>query len=98
MAVSSLLTVPSSPSKDASRHILCVDLDGTLIAADLLWESFAGLMKNRPLRALRMLCGLWRGKAHFKRQVAMEAEIDPANLPYRESLLSHLRDLRAASA
>src|SRR5436190_17331956 len=86
------------PSENVSADVLCVDLDGTLIAGDLLWESFVGLVKQRPLRALKILCELWRGKAHFKRRLAAEIEIRPANLPYRKDLINHLQDLHRRGA
>ena len=62
----------------AQPAVVCVDLDGTLIAGDLLWESFVELFKRHPLRALGALLSLWRGKAHFKNIVSRHIEIDPA--------------------
>jgi 4-hydroxybenzoate polyprenyltransferase len=79
-------------------RIVCVDLDGTLIIGDLLWESFVTLFKRRPIRALRALVSLRRGKAHFKRDIATQIEIDPAALSYREDLLDHLRELHRQGA
>jgi 4-hydroxybenzoate polyprenyltransferase len=73
---------------------VCVDLDGTLIAGDLLWESFVELVKRRPLRALTVLATLWRGKAYFKQAVAREIDIDPASLPYRPEVLDELTAMR----
>jgi 4-hydroxybenzoate polyprenyltransferase len=77
---------------------VCVDLDGTLVAGDLLWEAFVDLLIRRPFRALWLLAGAWRGKARFKRQIAREVPLDPAALSYREDLLSELRDLHARGA
>ena len=77
----------------AAARVVCVDLDGTLVVGDLLWESFVTLVKQRPGRALRALLGLFRGTAHFKREIAQEIAIDPAALHYREELLDHLCEL-----
>jgi 4-hydroxybenzoate polyprenyltransferase len=82
----------------AQPAVVCVDLDGTLIAGDLLWESFVELFKRHPLRALGALLSLWRGKAHFKNVVSRHIEIDPATLPYREEVLQELTDLHIQGA
>ena len=42
--------VLSSPSAAVPTRMLCVDLDGTLLATDVLWESLLALLKSRPLR------------------------------------------------
>jgi 4-hydroxybenzoate polyprenyltransferase/phosphoserine phosphatase len=79
-------------------RVVCVDLDGTLVIGDLLWESFVALVKRRPIRALRALWSLRRGKAHFKRAIAQEVPIDPAALLYRADLLDHLHELHRQGA
>jgi 4-hydroxybenzoate polyprenyltransferase len=81
-----------------SGRVVCVDLDGTLIAADLLWESFVELLKQRPFQALILLLGALRGRARFKRRVARLVPIDPSALPYREDLLDELRELHRRGA
>ena len=79
------------PVKAAARDVpLCVDLDGTLILSDVLWESIVQLW-NKPATALRALWALRRGKAALKSVLAEEVAIDPAALPYREDLLDFLR-------
>src|SRR4026209_2690356 len=78
--------------------IVCVDLDGTLIAGDLLWESFVEFVKRDPSRALASVAGLWRGKAHFKREIAREVRIDLSELSYRAEVLSALDESRRAGA
>lgn len=82
------------PASDVERQtgaVVCVDLDGTLIAGDLLWESFVELLKRRPWQALGALLTLFRGKACFKRAVAQLQPINAAALPYREVLLADLQ-------
>ena len=44
---------------------LCVDLDGALLATDLLWESLAVLVRKRPGSLLSLPLWLLNGKAHF---------------------------------
>jgi 4-hydroxybenzoate polyprenyltransferase/phosphoserine phosphatase len=69
---------------------LCVDLDGTLILSDVLWESIIQLW-NKPATALRAVWALRHGKAAMKSVLAEDVAIDPAALPYREDLLVYLR-------
>src|SRR5262245_6813485 len=76
---------------------VCVDLDGTLVAADLHWESFVYLAKHRPWRAVWAALGLLEGRARFKQHVAREVTLDPASLPYRDELVQRLTQLRRSS-
>lgn len=78
------------------RSLLCVDLDGTLISGDVLWESLILLLKRDPCGCLASLGCLIEGRARFKRRLADRVMPDPATLPYRESLLVFLREERAA--
>lgn len=73
---------------------LCVDLDGTLIHSDLLYESLLELLRRQPWQILSLPFWLLRGKAWLKRQIALRVELDPALLPYNEPLLAELRQLR----
>ena len=75
---------------------LCVDLDGTLIRTDVLLESFLGLVKASPLRALRALTQLRRGRAEFKQQIADQVDLDATVLPYDDEIVAYLREERAS--
>ena len=75
---------------------VCVDLDGTLVHADTLRQSFFELAKAKPMRAIAALFSIPRGKARFKQAVARVAPFDAAKLPYREDLLGWLRSERAS--
>ena len=74
---------------------LYVDLDGTLIATDLLHETALHLLRASPLAALRIPAWLLRGKAFLKRQIAARVRLDAATLPYRSSVLEIIRQARA---
>jgi 4-hydroxybenzoate polyprenyltransferase len=74
---------------------VCVDLDGTLIAGDLFWESLLRLVLTSPVVLLRLPVWFLKGRAHFKKQVARRIPIDAEKLPYREEVLTYLRDARA---
>ena len=70
---------------------LVVDLDGTLIKTDLLIESIARLLRQKPLAFFALPLWLLKGRAHLKHETAERVEIDPALLPYRTALLEYLR-------
>ncbi len=70
---------------------LCVDLDGTLVRTDLLWESVAQLLKRRPFDLLFLPFWLLRGRAYLKRQIAGRTDVDPAHLPYHQEFVEFLR-------
>jgi 4-hydroxybenzoate polyprenyltransferase/phosphoserine phosphatase len=75
--------------------ILYVDLDGTLVATDLLHESFLAALKRSPWNAVRSLGWLLMGRNRLKEEVAARGELDVALLPYRDSVLAFLREERA---
>ncbi len=69
---------------------LCVDLDGTLIATDSLWESI--LLLFRTWRIFLLPFWLMRGKAYLKCQIAQHVSLNVATLPYHENVLKFLQD------
>ncbi len=73
---------------------LYVDLDGTLIATDLLHESMLKLFRASPVSLLRLPFWLMRGKAYMKRRIAERVEVDPQALPYRQEVLETIQRAR----
>lgn len=76
--------------------VLCVDLDGTLISGDVSFESLLMFLKQNPINILPAIVWLMRGRAYFKRQIALRVRIDPSTLPYREDFLAYLRKRKQA--
>ena len=74
---------------------IAIDLDGTLVATDTLFESIVLLARRAPLAMLLLPLWLTRGLAYFKRAIAQRAGLRVTNLPYREPLLTFLRQERA---
>ena len=74
---------------------LFVDLDGTLIRTDLLFESLLLLIRRNPFYLALVPCWLLKGRAWLKYQIVLRVTIDPAGLPYNEEFLAWLRDQRA---
>jgi len=70
---------------------LVVDLDGTLIRTDMMWESLSCLLRRNPLALFQILWWWTCGRARLKQQLAARVTIDPAALPYHEPFLAWLR-------
>jgi len=90
--------VRPSPHPDAEapdEPPLFVDLDGTLIAGDSLFESLFAATKSRPMKAFAYPFWLLRGRACLKEELAKLARLDPALLPYRPDVCDFLRAERA---
>ncbi len=79
---------------DPDAHLF-VDLDGTLIRTDLLFESLLLLIRRNPLYLAVVPFWLLKGRAWLKHQIARRVEIDPAGLPYNAAFLAWLGDQRA---
>lgn len=71
---------------------LVLDLDGTLIRSDLLYEQALDLLRRKPVELFNALAtSLFASKAALKDKIAKHAEIDPASLPYRDDLVDYAR-------
>jgi 4-hydroxybenzoate polyprenyltransferase/phosphoserine phosphatase len=83
-------------SPDLTRQPLtfCVDLDGTLIRADLSVENLLAAVKREPWILFLLPFWLLRGKAHLKSQLAVRAEVDVAVLPYNDRVLTMIHAAR----
>jgi phosphoserine phosphatase len=71
---------------------LVVDLDGTLIKTDLLWESLVQYLRRNPFRIFPVLFWWTRGRAFLKQRLADRVKLDPAKLPVNEKFLVWLRE------
>lgn len=79
-----------------TRDVLVVDLDGTLLRSDLLYESFwsaFGRDWRSPWFSLAALC---KGRASLKRYLALSARVEVASLPYDADVVSYIRNWRDA--
>lgn len=84
-------------ARSDTKHVtLAVDLDGTLIATDLLWESVFALLRANPLYAFMLPIWLAGGICRLKHEIARRVELDPASLPYRAEVVDRLRAERKA--
>ncbi len=69
---------------------LFVDLDGTFIKTDMLFESFISALKNNPL--IIFLCLLWliKGRAYLKYKLSQRADLETPLLPLNPEFHSFL--------
>src|SRR5205807_5995533 len=81
----------AKPARELSP-VLCVDLDGTLIRGNVLWECVLVLLKTHPAMLLWLPLWLLKGRAYLKRQIAARIHLNPARLPYRQQVLDLLRE------
>lgn len=79
----------------SSKHVLAVDLDGTLTLTDTLYESILALVRNNPLSLFFLPFWLIKGLAFFKFKVAENSELDVTTLPYNIPLIDWLKRERA---
>jgi 4-hydroxybenzoate polyprenyltransferase/phosphoserine phosphatase len=80
---------------DAPRQTaLFVDLDGTLVATDVLWEAFMRVVKAQPWVVFIMPLWLLRGRAALKREMSERAAVEAASLPYRDEVVEYIKERR----
>ena len=78
-----------------TRPLLVVDLDGTLVRSDMLYESFWSAFSRDWRTPLAALAALARGKAALKARLATLGAPDPATLPYSAEVLDEIARWRA---
>lgn len=79
-------------SRTNSMLPLCVDLDGTLIKTDTMFEGFLKLCRTNLLTAFLAPFWLLRGRAYAKSRIFDYVKLDLDALPYNEELISFLRE------
>jgi phosphoserine phosphatase len=85
--------ISSATTEDLSS--LYVDLDGTLVTTDTLWESVCLFVRRHPFQILKLPVWLLRGKASFKSLLAEQVCPDPTLLPYHRGLIDFLEQEKA---
>jgi len=76
--------------------VLAVDLDGTLIKSDMLYESFWSAASKDWRSALAAVKALSGGKAALKRALAGASEVVVETLPYNDEVIEYIRAWRTA--
>lgn len=70
---------------------LCVDLDGTLLKTDMMWESLLRLLRRNPFYAFLLLAWWFKGRAFLKQEIARRVDVDVSHLPLCETFCEYLR-------
>jgi len=83
------------PKKTAPQRPLCVDLDGTLMSSDTLYESLFALIKRSPFWIFFLPVWLMRGKSQLKAEIAARVELDVTTLPYNQPFVDYLKSEKA---
>jgi phosphoserine phosphatase len=103
-------SLTSEPDRRRARHAnqtdavfplpvsmpLVLDLDGTLIAGDLLYKSFFSILRRNPLIVFSCAAWLLKGRAALKRQLALRNRIDWNRLALHQDVLALARREKAA--
>ena len=76
-------------------QVVCADVDGTLLATDLLYESLLVALKRRPWVLFVIPFWLLQGRAVLKARLAEQATaLRFDNLPLREEVVAYLKQQR----
>ena len=78
-------------NSDLKKVPLCVDLDGTLIKTDSLYELFLLLFKKNPLYCIIAISWLMKSKAHFKAEITKRVQLSAESLPYNEDVIEYIK-------
>jgi phosphoserine phosphatase len=79
----------------AEIGVLFVDLDGSLIASNMLVESFLKAVRHDPKVLFKAPLWLAKGRIAFKSRVAEYPLPDVATVPVREEVVAALKELKA---
>lgn len=82
------------PSVTQNTIPLFVDLDGSLLATDCLWESLLILLKEKPLHFLLVPLWVLKGKHYFKKRVTDSTELEVTVLPFRQNVIDYIQAAR----
>jgi 4-hydroxybenzoate polyprenyltransferase len=80
----------------ARQTPLVVDLDGTLLATDILIEGLAAFVFRNPVNLFRVAGWLLQGRATLKRKLAQACPPDLDSLPFRQDVVDYARAQAAA--
>lgn len=95
-ALASSEAEPNGPHGEDPNIPLAVDLDGTLIFTDTLFEALADHLPRRPLWAIWQMIQLPFALAKVKARVQGRARIDVENLPVNDDVVAYCKRARSA--
>ena len=75
--------------------ILSVDLDGTLIKSDMIYETFWSSFSNDLIIPLKALLALFKGKAYLTKLLFDSSSLNIKTLPYNNTVIEYISKHRA---
>lgn len=84
----------SGSDPEGTRPILVVDLDGTLLRSDMLYESFWTAFGRDWTVAFTAARAFGQGRAALKQRLAETARLEPATLPFDKEVLAYINNWR----
>lgn len=78
-----------------SDRVLVVDLDGTLLRSDILFETFWSAFSIRWTTPFLAANSLMQGRAALKRCLAELSAVEAASLPYNDDVVAYIQHWRA---
>ncbi len=85
-----------NPISGNPKTPICVDLDGTFVRTDTLWETIFQLLKINPSAFFKLLVAYVRhGRAGFKSAAADQLVVDPATLPYHQDVVNFIKKAKS---
>lgn len=79
---------------ESNKIPLCVDLDGTLIKTDALFESVLLLIKKNPFYIFFLPIWLAKGKPNLKKEMYSRIDFPVNSLPYNQELIEYIKTER----
>lgn len=74
---------------------LVIDLDGTLLRTDLLYETFVAALRRDPLSLPGLLGAAWRGRAALKQDLAARGDLDLDTVPIDDRIAAYATEAKA---
>lgn len=78
----------------AQAKVLVVDLDGTLVKTDMLFETFWSSVSRDWRTLFSAARALSKGKARLKQVLAKAGQVDISLLPYNDQVVDYIRTWR----
>lgn len=76
----------------SSSKAICVDLDGTLLKSNFLWEAVSWLVKNKPLLTIKIPLWFFRGSGYLRIKIAESIDMKIEALLWNKDVLKFVEN------
>ena len=77
---------------NVKKKVLVVDLDGTLIRSDMLYETFWDAIRTDWTNICGSVKALRRGRATLKSYLSKKSNVNVETLPYNHEVIEYIRE------